>query len=310
MDTKEVVTPGSQEEPMTTESLAEKMARLTSDIEPGEQAEQPDAEESPGGDPDTGDTPDGDTTDEYAPEGEESDEEGEESDEAEQDEESEGEDDEKPDPKLSEYTQKRIAKLTARMRSAEERATAVDAELATLKARNEELEAQVSESFAEHAVSLGFAPQFLSKPELDVLKRDQELATQERFFMEHAVSGEPYEDPNSGEEYSPKQMAAWYHDVRDERAKISSKVHSIKSQRTKEMLDALQAGKSALTKKNGAPKPAARKAAKPPKVPAPTGAPNKPPITTPGKRGFDGKALAEGGYTRDALAKQLEHLVE
>jgi hypothetical protein len=277
---EEITQPGAEPN-VVGESLEEKMARLTGGDEAA--VEVPDEQETP-------EAPE-------APEGEDA-----EPEEVEEEEEDAGKEEQSPN------VQKRIDKLTRLRREAEERAAGVEAELTGAKARLAELEEMVSESFAEHALNLGIAPQFLTKTELDVLKQDRELAQQEAYFFENM--DETVTDPKTGVEYEPKQIRRWYMDVHAERAKLALKVHAIRSQRMKEMQDALEAGRKVLKGEARVKAPVKPRASTPPKVPVtPASGPGKPPITQPQRRGFDGKALVESGNSRAELVAQMANIV-
>lgn len=280
------------EEAPIVETLEEQMERLTSETPvdeevPSEQAEseKPDSEEP-------------------EPEEDESD--------PEKEEEEEEAEPKGLTPEAQQAVDRKIGKLTAKRKEAEEKAETFQAQAETEKQRADELQSKLEESFAEQALSLGFAPQFLEKQELDVLKKDDELAQQERFFFENL---DGYEDPNSGKEYTAKQMRSFYMEVREHRAKVSGQVSAIRSQRSKEMLEVIEAGRAALSQRKGPngkqaspvdkPKEAKRKE-QAPKVTYPaSSAPGKPPINTPRNGRFDGEELKKEGATRSALEKQF-----
>jgi hypothetical protein len=274
----------AESEAISVESLEEKMARLVGDEEP-DAGHEPEAEVEADGDADA----DVDVDDE--PDAE-ADAKGGESDDSHS----------LPDD-VQEAVNRRIGKITAKRKEAEEKAE-------SLGKRNAELEKMLNESFAEHAFRHGLAPHVVSADEVKLLNKDAELAEQEKFFLENF---DGYTD-SEGKEYSAGQMRKWYMEAREERSKILGRVQNIRTEKSDLLKRAIEVGLAEILRREKSPDltPKAKSReprAKPPAVPAPSrSAPGKPPSDNR-KPGFDRDALKNGNYTPDALEKSFENML-
>jgi hypothetical protein len=167
-------------------------------------------------------------------------EEGAEATEAKDDENAEPEADaEKRPAKLTPEQQKifdaRIGKEVGKRKAAEEKAQALEAELAAAKAAADEVQVAA-------ANKLQVLSEYLKAGEAQVLKQDEAMETFLEWASEH---WDGYEAPEGGKSYTAAQIRKRYAEVQRDQSRIARTADEIRARARKDMLTDLQEGRAA-----------------------------------------------------------------
>ena len=190
----------------------------------------------------------------------------------------------------------RIGKITAARRQAEERADTAESELTEVKTR-------LDDKSSKDAFALGLDPSYVNEDEIAVLKRDRELGGSETWLLAN-FDGYVGNGTDADPSMDVKEVREKYSQVSQERRTLSARATTLFSERHKQMMEDMKAGRAARIKLEKIRKPTGAKkvAKKPATIPPGVSATRKPAIT--GKRpapGFDTDAVIKKGATPEAI---------
>lgn len=212
---------------------------------------------------------------------------------------------------------KRIGKVTAKRKEAEEAAQAALAKAEEAEKRATEAESRLKDSELKEAFALGIHPSYLTKDELAVLKQDRELAKGEAWLLDH-FDGYEGTDEKTDPSYSAKQIRTRYREIQEQRRPIAARAELLRSERLQQMLADMEAGrklrlggKAPSGAEPAAAAPVKKALPKPPALPGAGGsAAGKPPVSaTKPSAAFDAKRVMDAGGGKEALAQELENLL-
>lgn len=195
-------------------------------------------------------------------------------------------------PEAQAKINKRIAQLTAKAKSAEERAAELEAKLEEKKP-------------AVDTTGLGVAPEYLSTDEAALIKRRNQLDEFSTWLIDHFDEG--YEGGGTADNpsYTPQQIRRRYEEVTRERLKIGARAEAILAERRTQMEADLKEGRRLRMERERLKKTGKLAVKSTPAAPA--RAPGKPVLAPKARATFDTKKLMEEGPTPDALTRQFEN---
>jgi hypothetical protein len=195
-------------------------------------------------------------------------------------------------PEVQAKVNRRIDKLTAKRKSAEERAAKAERELETLRAS----QARTDEAARAEIVALGVHPDYISADEAKVVGESRKLAGEMRVLFENL---------DGTQEYSAAQIRAKYFDLSQRHQQLAGRAQAILDRAADRQLAHMRAGRQ--MEQGGAQAPARAPAAVPPAsrpvartAVAPQAARTPPVSATRGRKGFDLKRVMEAP-SADAL---------
>jgi len=246
-----------------------------------------------------------------------------------------GEEEDDPEVKklpdhVQEKINKRISKVVAKQKDAEERAESAEARAVEAEEKLKETETRMSDAERQEAYKLGIHPDYLEKDEREIIKHAEELEQAEDWLFEHL---DGYEAEKSDERsYTAAEIRRRYNQVRRELMKVGARAEGLRSERMKLMLEDMRAGrelrlnpdkkKAADTDKGkkddkGTPdkdkgKPDKGKSGKPPpaRIAGVSGG-GKPPVSMrrESRGAFDAEAVGKADNPVAALQEQLERVL-
>jgi hypothetical protein len=208
-------------------------------------------------------------------------------------------------PEIQASVNQRIGKVVARQKAAEEKAAEAEAKVTQLQEQRDAVD-------RAEAFKLGLHPEYLSKDEVEVMKKDSSLAAAEKWLLENF---DGYEGDGTAEnpKYTAGQVRMRYAEVKEERAILGSQAAAIRGRAMKELLEDLKAGRQLRLSKAAQAKKftqtVKKTVVKPPAVPSGANASGKPPVsvTNKGKADF-AKTFDEKGQNKEALESAYESL--
>lgn len=237
----------------------------------------------------------------------EADEQAEESDDADEAEETEAEQSGDPDlkelpPQVQAKINKKIGKLTARAKSAEETLEQIKAENQELKARAENRGLTFDEAMA--VTKAGIPPDYLAKEEATVIQEEQFLRDEANWAFANLDGAEI-----DGKEYSAEQMRRYYLTLKAKHEAIQPKASQLIKEKLTQYQEDLKAARELRARKAKLKDAVVEKKAqaKPGTPPPPPAANRKPPVSAskPGRHVFDAEALSREGVTTQSLEQAL-----
>lgn len=200
--------------------------------------------------------------------------------------------------KDQEAVNRRIGKVVARAKAAEERAAAAEKELTELKGKAEG-------GLLEQVRKLGLSADLVTKDDAQTLDRYRKLRAQKTWCRTHedGYEGKGGDDESVSAQAVRKRLV----EIEDELEEIGASAREIQQRSDKRAREIWAAGLKALSK------PAAsgggKKVVKPPQLPSGGGAAAKPPVSArKGKESFDSGEFRKAGANKAALEKQFEKL--
>ncbi len=145
-------------------------------------------------------------------------------------------------PHVQETVNRRIGKMTAKQRSAEEAAQAAQAERDAAQARVKELETAKDQALAAEAVRLGVHPEYLSEQEVSLLQNYDALMDQQALLMDSLDEG--YTDAN-GKTHSREETRREWREVTQRLASVAPEAQSLKRDRVQQMMRHMRLGREA-----------------------------------------------------------------
>lgn len=216
-------------------------------------------------------------------------------DESEEEEESEGDDDDEEEPKhrKGERAERRIHKLTAQRNEAREK-------LAELEKRATELEAKSTSN-------IPLQPDYLSKSELEMIERSNDLIGRKQWLLEHVGVGFE-DDVDESKSLTPKQVAQEL--ARIERYSDDIRgAQQIYNERKKLQIEDMKAGRALREGKSKvADKVKTIKAAPKVKSTSPSAGTRKPEKSGVSRRGQNVDRFRKAGATEEAAERELAEL--
>lgn len=179
-------------------------------------------------------------------------------------------------PEVQEAVNRRIDKITAKRKAAEERATAAETEREELRAKLTELEQKASQQDGAEAAKIGLPPEYVSKDEATLIAKAQFLKTEKDWAFEH-LDGFDGDGTEANPRRTAQEMRKYYTKVTNDLEELGPKANALLAERRKQFLEDLRAGRELRLKKTAAPAPA--QPATPPAVPAAPKTPVVPPST-------------------------------
>ena len=145
-------------------------------------------------------------------------------------------------PQVQETVNRRIGKMTAKYRSAEEAAQAATAERDAAQARVTELEAAKDQALAGEAVRLGVHPEYVNEQEVKLLNTYDALMEQQGLLMDSLDDG--YTDAQ-GKTYSREETRRAWREVTQRLSQVAPQAESLKRDRVQQMMRHMRLGREA-----------------------------------------------------------------
>jgi hypothetical protein len=186
----------------------------------------------------------------------------------------------------------RLGKEVGKRKAAEEKLTALEAELATAKSVADETQVQAAQK-------LQVLSEYLKPGEAQVLASDDQMAAFEDWATEN---WDGFEAPEGGKSYTAAQIRKRYQEVQREHARIGRQADEIRTRARKDMLADLHEGRAAKAARLKA------EAALKSRVPAKPGTPVEPKPAAglkSGDRPNPEAVFEKKGKNRDAAAEAL-----
>ena len=208
---------------------------------------------------------------------------------------------------------KRIGKITAKRKEAEEAAEA--AEQRATEAETKLAEAETGKSAEEFAAAtnLQLHPDYVSKEEIALIQESDKLIASEEWLAEH-LDGYEGNGTDADPAYTAQEVRRRHVQVGKRLRSIQSKAESARENASKQMLEDMEAGRAARLGKPSKSAPAkksAKKKSKPPVVPVAHSGTRKKPVSakSKGAKGFSNETFEESGGGKDALVSEYERML-
>ena len=143
---------------------------------------------------------------------------------------------------VQETVNRRIGKMTAKYRGAEEAAQAAKAERDAAQARVTELETAKDTAIAGEAVRLGVHPEYVSEQEVKLLNTYDALMEQQGLLMDSLDDG--YTDAQ-GKTYSREETRRAWREVTQRLSQVAPQAESLKRDRVQQMMRHMRLGREA-----------------------------------------------------------------